>query len=307
MNNLAKLTIVIVTYKTDSTILKNCLNSIDKNVEIKIIENSFKKENQFFSIDQKNNLSIHFTGKNLGYGAGNNYGFNLVNTDYVIVANPDIVFHKTFFDNVKKYLDSSLNFTIIGSTYNQDKSFSSSGVFKENEKKQYSNDIESSTKKIFETLTKVDWVTGCMMLINLKKFNSRKIFDESFFLYFEEFDLCKNLELKNENVFRAKDLLIDHLGYKGSFGSDPKNQLESEKLREWHWMWSTFYFYKKNYGYLFAIKKTSGKLLRSFFKVVFYTITFNKKMKSKYISRLNGLLSSIIGKNSSYRVDKKYQ
>ena len=307
MNNLSKLTIVIVTYKTDSTILKNCLNSIDKNVEIKIIENSFKKENQFFSIDQKNNLSIHFTGKNLGYGAGNNYGFNLVNTDYVIVANPDIVFHRTFFDNVKKYLDSSLNFTIIGSTYNQDKSFSSSGVFKENEKKQNSNDIESSTKKIFETLTKVDWVTGCMMLINLKKFNSRKIFDESFFLYFEEFDLCKNLELKNENVFRAKDLLIDHLGYKGSFGSDPKNQLESEKLREWHWMWSTFYFYKKNYGYLFAIKKTSGKLLRSFFKVVFYTITFNKKMKSKYISRLNGLLSSIIGKNSSYRVDKKYQ
>jgi len=236
MNNLAKLTIIIVTYKTDSAILKNCLNSIDKNVEIKIIENSFKKENQFFSIDKKNNLSIHFTGKNLGYGAGNNYGFNLVNTDYVIVANPDIVFHKTFFDNVKKYLDSSLNFTIIGSTYNQDKSFSSSGVFKENEKKQYSNDIESSTKKIFETLTKVDWVTGCMMLINLKKFNSRKIFDESFFLYFEEFDLCKNLELKNENVFRAKDLLIDHLGYKGSFEFDPKNQLESEKLRDLHWI-----------------------------------------------------------------------
>jgi len=307
MNNLTKLTIVIVTYKTDSTILKNCLNSIDKNVQIKIIENSFKKENQIFSIDKKNNLSIHFTGKNLGYGAGNNYGFNLVNTDYVIVANPDIVFHKTFFDNIKKYLDSSLNFTIIGSTYNQDRSFSSSGVFKENEKKQYSNNIKLSKEKILDTLIKVDWVTGCMMLINLEKFSSRKIFDESFFLYFEEFDLCKNIELKNENVFRAKDLLIDHLGYKGSFGADPKNQLESEKLREWHWMWSTFYFYKKNYGYLFAIKKTSGKLLRSFFKVVFYTITFNKKMKSKYISRLNGLLNSIIGKNSSYRVDKKYQ
>ena len=275
--------------------------------KLKLLKTLLRKKINFSLSIKKIIYQFILQEKNLGYGAGNNYGFNLVNTDYVIVANPDIVFHKTFFDNVKKYLDSSLNFTIIGSTYNQDKSFSSSGVFKENEKKQYSNDIESSTKKIFETLTKVDWVTGCMMLINLKKFNSRKIFDESFFLYFEEFDLCKNLELKNENVFRAKDLLIDHLGYKGSFGSDPKNQLESEKLREWHWMWSTFYFYKKNYGYLFAIKKTSGKLLRSFFKVVFYTITFNKKMKSKYISRLNGLLNSIIGKNSSYRVDKKYQ
>ena len=307
MNNLAKLTLVIVTYKTDSTILKNCLNSIDKNVEIKIIENSFKKENQTFSIDKKNNLSIHFTGKNLGYGAGNNYGFNLVNTDYVIVANPDIVFHKTFFDNIKKYLDSDLNFTIIGSTYNKDKSYSSSGLFKENEKKIYNKEVKPSSERLFDTLIKVDWVTGCMMLINLKKFNIKKIFDESFFLYFEEFDLCKSIELRNENIFRAKNLLIDHLGYKGSIGSDPKSKLDSEKLREWHWMWSTFYFYKKNYGYLFAVRKTIGKLIRSLFKVIFYTITFNEKMKSKYSSRVNGLLNSIIGKNSSYRVDKKYQ
>ena len=307
MNNLAKLTIVIVTYKTDSAILKNCLNSIDKNVEIKIIENSFKKENQTFSIDKKNNLSIHFTGKNLGYGAGNNYGFGLVNTDYVIVANPDIVFHKSFFDNVKKYLDSDLNFTIIGSTYNKDKSYSSSGLFKENEKKIYNKEVKSSSERLFDTLIKVDWITGCMMLINLKKFNTKKIFDESFFLYFEEFDLCKSIELRNENIFRAKNLLIDHLGYKGSIGSDPKSKLDSEKLREWHWMWSTFYFYKKNYGYLFAVRKTIGKLIRSFFKVIFYTITFNEKMKSKYSSRVNGLLNSIMSKGSSYRVDKKYQ
>jgi len=307
MNNLARLTVVIVTYKTDNTILRNCLNSIDKNVQIKIIENSHKIENQTFLIDKKDNLSTHYTGKNLGYGAGNNYGFALVNTDYVIVANPDIIFHKTFFENVKKYIDSDLNFTIIGSTYNQDKSYSSSGLFKENDKKIYNNDIKSFSGSLFDTLAKVDWVTGCMMLINLKKFNTRKIFDESFFLYFEEFDLCKGIELRNENVFRAKDLLIDHLGYKGSFGSDPINQLESEKLREWHWMWSTFYFYRKNYGYLFAIKKTIGKLLRSFFKAIFYTIVLNKRMKSKYISRFNGLLNSITGKKSSYRVGGKYQ
>ena len=307
MNNLARLTVVIVTYKTDNTILRNCLNSIDKNVQIKIIENSHKIENQTFLIDKKDNLSTHYTGKNLGYGAGNNYGFALVNTDYVIVANPDIIFHKTFFENVKKYIDSDLNFTIIGSTYNQDKSYSSSGLFKENDKKIYNNDIKSFSGSLFDTLAKVDWVIGCMMLINLKKFNTRKIFDESFFLYLEEFDLCKGIELRNENVFRAKDLLIDHLGYKGSFGSDPINQLESEKLREWHWMWSTFYFYRKNYGYLFAIKKTIGKLLRSFFKAIFYTIVLNKRMKSKYISRFNGLLNSITGKKSSYRVGGKYQ
>ena len=302
MNNLENLTIVIVTYKTDSEILNNCINSIDANVKIKIVENSIKTEENIIINKHNKNLSIYYSGKNLGYGAGNNYGFNLVDTDFTIVANPDIVFHKTFFENLKKYLDQKIDFTIIGSTYNKDKSFSSSGLFKENEKKKSFDNY-----KTMESLKKVDWVTGCMMLINLKKFNTTKIFDESFFLYFEEFDLCKGIELKNENVFKAKDLLIDHLGYKGSFGSDPKNQLDSEKLREWHWMWSTFYFYRKNYGYLFAIRKTIGKLFRSFFKVIFYTITFNEKMKSKYSCRISGLINSIIRRSSSYRVGTKYQ
>ena len=48
------------------------------------------------------------------------------------------------------------------------------------------------------------------------------------------------------------------------WGTDP------EKLREWHWMWSTFYFYKKNYGFFYALKKTMGKLLRSFVKMIYY-------------------------------------
>ena len=304
MNNLKNLTIVIVTYKTDSTILNNCINSIDKNVKIKIIENSVKKEEEFFSDKNNKNLTISYSGKNLGYGAGNNYGFNLTDTDFVIVANPDIVFHKTFFDNINKYLDHSVNFTIIGSTYNHDKLFSSSGMFKENKNEK---DIKLNFDKILKTLTKVDWVTGCMMLINLKKFETKKIFDENFFLYFEEFDLCKRLNLLNENIFQANDLLIDHLGYKGSFGSDPENKLESEKLREWHWMWSTFYFYKKNYGYFFALKKNIGKLIRSILKIIFYTFTFNKNMKSKYLSRFLGLFNSMIGKKSVYRVNQKYQ
>ena len=151
MNNLTKLTVVIVTYKTDNIILKNCLDSIDKNVQIKIIENSFKKQNQISLIDKKVNSSIHYTEKNLGYGAGNNFGFSLVNTDYVLVANPDIIFHKTFFENIKKYLDSDLNFTIIGSTYNKDKSYASSGLFKENNKKIYDKEVMSSLEDLITT------------------------------------------------------------------------------------------------------------------------------------------------------------
>ena len=34
-----------------------------------------------------------------------------------------------------------------------------------------------------------------------------------------------------------------------------------ENIREWHWMWSSFYFYKKNYSYFFAFYKMFGKLI----------------------------------------------
>ena len=43
MSNLKNLTIVIVTYKTNEDILNNCLNSIDREVQIKVIENSPEK------------------------------------------------------------------------------------------------------------------------------------------------------------------------------------------------------------------------------------------------------------------------
>ena len=65
MNNnfLNELTVVILTYKTNREILFNCLNSIDKRVKIKIIENSqefIKKEDL---LNQFPNLSIECTGK----------------------------------------------------------------------------------------------------------------------------------------------------------------------------------------------------------------------------------------------------
>ena len=144
------------------------------------------------------------------------------------------------------------------------------------------------------------------MLINLKKFNSKKLFDENFFLYFEEFDLCKREGLSGGSVFSSSKLLIHHLGFKGSIGANQEMEQDANKLREWHWMWSTFYFYKKNYSYFFAFKKTIGKLIRALFKLLYFTIIFNVKSKNKYKARFSGLFNSMCGKKSWYRVNEKF-
>ena len=76
MNNIHNLTIVILTYRTNEKILADCINSIDPQANILIVENSnnsaFKEkiENQY--PDSK----VILSGKNLGYGGGNNFGLS---------------------------------------------------------------------------------------------------------------------------------------------------------------------------------------------------------------------------------------
>ena len=126
-------------------------------------------------------------------------------------------------------------------------------------------------------------------------------FNENIFLYFEEFNLCKKVLLKKEYIFSSNKLFISHLGRKGSFSPDSPTTEEANNLREWHWMWSMFYFNKKHYGYTKALKMISGKFFSSLIKIIFYTLIFNKNKKKIYLQRFSGLFNSIIGKKSWYR------
>ena len=66
-------------------------------------------------------------------------------------------------------------------------------------------------------------------------------------------------------------------------------------------MWSTFYFYKKNFSYLYAFKKILGKLLKSAFKVILYSLLLNQKEKEKYKYRFLGIFNSILNRPSKFR------
>ena len=150
-------------------------------------------------------------------------------------------------------------------------------------------------------LFNVDWVVGCSMLINLSKFKNKSIFDENFFLFFEEFDLCKYLKKNGEKVYSSSKLIVNHFGFQSS--TDSTNEIDLIKLRNWHYMWSYFYYHKKNDGYIKAIKVSFGKLIRSLFKLILFTIIFNKKKRTNYFYRFLGLLNSMMGKKSLFRIN----
>ena len=77
-------------------------------------------------------------------------------------------------------------------------------------------------------------------------FKDKNIFDDNFFLFFEEFDLCKSVTNKGGFVYSSNELLVNHLHSKGSIGSNQNLRTVAIKVRNWHWMWSLFYFYEKN-------------------------------------------------------------
>ena len=279
------LSVVIVSFKSEH-VIENCINSIDSEIEIVIIDNSnngqFKKK-----IETKyKNVKCILSNENLGMGAGNNLGIKNVNKDFVLILNPDVALEKNSMSEIfiaSKEID---DFAII------------SPISIKNEFPNYILKKGSSfdSNNPFE----VKSVDGYAMLLNLKKLKQLNFdfFDENFFLYLENEDLCKRLIENNQNIYIVPKSKIHHLGGKAV---DPKYKNEIEYLRNWHWMWSKFYFNKKHYGYLIALLKVSKNLISAKIKFFYYLITFNTFKRKIYQMRLSGLISSMIGKNSNYR------
>ena len=78
-----------------------------------------------------------------------------------------------------------------------------------------------------------------------------------------------------------------------------KNLIEIN--RNWHLMWSTFYFYKIHFGITEAYKKTILKFFSAFFKYLIFSILRKKTQKNIYFARMSGIFNAVIGKKSWFR------
>ena len=280
------LSVIIVSYKSDY-VIENCINSIHSEIEIVVVDNSNNDQLREKIETKYKNVKYILSKENLGMGAGNNLGIKNVNKDFVLILNPDVTLEKSSIDEMIIASQEIENFGIIAPL---------------SDKSEYPN---YTLKKMneFDPIKpfKVKSVDGYAMLLNLKKLkklNDFYFFDENFFLYLENEDLCLRLEKNDENIYIVPKSRIHHLGGKAV---DPKYKNEIEYLRNWHWMWSKFYFNKKHYGYLIALFKVFKNLVSAKIKFFYYLITFNTFKRKIYQMRLLGLMSSMIGKNSYYR------
>ena len=97
------LSVVIVSFKSDH-IIHRCINSIDKEIEIIVIDNSNNPEFKKFIEKKYENVRCILSTKNIGMGAGNNIGIRSTNKDFALVLNPDVILEK---DAINQIINAS--------------------------------------------------------------------------------------------------------------------------------------------------------------------------------------------------------
>lgn len=329
MNNKIKLSVIIVHYKNDKDLIE-CLDSLYKqeikqSFEVIIVDNS--ENNSLQSILNKKkyrNLRYILSPKNLGYGAGMNLGTKHAKGEFLFVLNPDVVFKTNIISILINNFNQDKNigiiapllYTVEGKTMDQgakeptplralikysfiDKILPNNFISK--------NFWEKNWKK--DKLNEVDNVPGTAFIIKKNLFENIGGFDEKFFLYFEEFDLCKRVREAGYKIFIDSNLKLMHKW--GTTTRLLKNKDEIFKK-------SRFYYFKKHYGLLKAIfiesflliNKASLSLLTIIllsFLVRFYKVEslvpFIGDQGWFFISAKNSLISSqipLVGITSSH-------
>ena len=282
--NIDKITFIIVCFKSEKVIY-DCLDSLPKNSKKIIVENSKNTHLKNDLIKKYDNIEV-IINDNQGMGAANNVGIAKSATDFVYVLNPDTRFQENTFNQIIENVKLINDFAIL-SPLCSNLEYPNYKIFKKQ-------------KNINENIISVDTIDGFSMLINMNKFKNKKLFDENIFLYLENDDLCILAKNLGNNIYIIKNSIIDHIG---SSSSDFENNKKFDYLRNWHWMWSKFYYNKKHFGYTIAMVRTSINLFSAAIKYLLYLIIFDKHKREIYKMRLCGLLSSMVGKKSSLRLD----
>jgi len=280
MNSFEKnITFVIVSFMS-SHIIEKCIKSIDSNIKIIVVENSDNIQIKKYLENKFSNVEVIIAKENLGYGKGNNLGISKVDTQYVFILNPDVILKENCLQELfKAQIVLRDDFAILAPNILDNYGY-------------FLNQNNNFKKSILE----VDYVKGFAMLINLKKVTFEEIFDENFFLFLEEIDLCKRIKNNGEKIFVVQESKVQHLAKQAS-----ENTLNIELCRNWHWMWSLFYYNHKHFGILTAYRVAIVKFISSVIKLFIAMVLFNKKNFLIHCYRLNGLLNAFFKKSAWLR------
>ena len=240
MNIFKDITLIYAAHKSDSIIKKNI--DIIKLFNVIIVDNSN-------SLDLKNYLSdfdniTFINSPNLGFGHANNLAVSNAQTPYIFIVSPDIFFTISSLEILYSEFLSYKNAGVAGPSL-----FDASNIRRSNsslsflKKKIYRNSFQRKIyKNIDQTLADgniyCDYIIGCSMLFKKSFFLDIGGFDEHFFIYYEDNDICDRISSHNKMVLEIPSSKMIHLQGKSTKANFKINALLSitHKISEYKYL-----------------------------------------------------------------------
>ena len=207
------------------------------------------------------------SGRNGGFGAGNNFGIRAgleicPDAEFVYILNPDASVEPDAISKLVSHLKAHPEAAIAGSRiYGEDgkdhcSAFRFPGLASEFEAGIRMGPVTRLLSKyvlpmhVPATSGPVGWIVGASMLARTRVLNEIGLFDETFFLYFEETDLCLRAYRAGHEVHFVRESRVCHIGSvstgMGAWSRTPP-----------YWYDSRWYYYSKNHGRGYAIAATA--------------------------------------------------
>lgn len=221
MSQKTKLTFSIVSHnngnlvdKLIDNIQKNCNVCFEIILVVNVPENTdFLKKYQNLKIITVYNQEIK------GFGENHNYAYTKSNGEFFIVLNPDITIKKFDFESFLKNFDNKKVSICAPKVVSNDGIIEDSPrrfptVYKLFKRRIFNNKILDY--KIENKPISVDWVGGMFMAFTAQYFKEINGFNERFFMYLEDTEICRETKRKNRLVIFDPNHSVIHHGAKKS-------------------------------------------------------------------------------------------
>jgi len=225
-----KLSVVILCWN-DRQVIADCLHSIFATTratefEVIVSDNGSTDGSIQFIRENYPQVQVIENGQNLRFAKANNLGIRASRGEYILILNPDTIIHDGTLDRMVSFGDQHPEAGAFGCrVLNSDGSYQVSarpfasfraewitalylrGLGRLN--KWFASDSYAGWNGT--TQRQVDWITGCFMLIRRDVLRDVGGFDEQFFYYYEDMDLCRQIWKLGRPIVYTPEASITHL------------------------------------------------------------------------------------------------
>ena len=270
-------TVVIVTFNSAHCIPK--IKFLREMPHVIFVDNASDDETCAAITTEIPNAKILLNKTNKGFGAANNLALNQVKTPYALLLNPDCVTTETEIARLLLAASTYSNAAIIAPhLIRKDDSVEVSYRWP------HANWISRGPQA--EGPCCVGFACGAALLLNMEVMRDIGFFDETFFLYYEDEDLCQRVFNHKKQVILIPDARVTHFS-RGSVKG--KNPLKSEFIRGYHHVQSKLIFERKHVGARSAASLRWKTLILALLTLLPRLIVPQPKYLARLMGRIVGL------------------